>query len=274
MEQYWLYEQIYTDGSKDGKKVSAAALLDGELYQFRLPDNASSFSAELKALDLALSHIQQDAYWRYIIFTDSLSAMQALENERTENPSIVNLLDKIFEICTNANLVFCWLPSHIGTSGNEEADKAVKQALSLDALPYKVSFSDFKPLINVCIQDVWQRSWCDPFNKKNKLFGVKLALGEWLPGLRSNRREEIVLARLRIGHTYLTHSYLLKGEEAPQCVSCNAPLTVEHILIDCKDLAPSRDRFFRVDSLSVLFDTVKFKLIFEYLKDVNLCTKI
>ena len=135
-----------------------------------------------------------------------------------------------FLICTNADLVFCWLPSHVGISGNEEADKAAKEALSLDVLPFKVSYSDFKPLIDVFIQDVWQRSWCDPLNKNNKLFTVMPALCEWLPGLRSNRREEIVSARLRIGHTYLTHSYLLKGEEAPQCVSCNAPLTVEHIL--------------------------------------------
>ena len=34
--------------------------------------------------------------------------------------------------------------------------------LSLDVLPFKVSYSDFKPLINVFIQDVWQISWCDP----------------------------------------------------------------------------------------------------------------
>ena len=112
-ERYCLYEQIYTDGSKDGKKMAAAAVLDGELYQFRLPDNASSFSAELKALDLALSHIQQDACWRSIIFTDSLSAMQALENERTDNQLMVTLLDKISEICTNADIAFCWLPSHM-----------------------------------------------------------------------------------------------------------------------------------------------------------------
>ena len=123
-------------------------MLDGELYQFGLPDNASSFSAQLQAQDLALIHIQQDAYWRYIIFSDSLSAMQALENERTDNPLIVTLLDKISEICDNADLVFCWLPSHIGISGSEEVDKAAKEALSLDVLPFKFSFSNFKPLIN------------------------------------------------------------------------------------------------------------------------------
>ena len=78
-EQYYTHEDIYTDGSKDGEKVASAAILDGELYRFRLPNNSSIFSAELTAIDLALNHIEQDAYWRYIIFTHSLSAMQALE---------------------------------------------------------------------------------------------------------------------------------------------------------------------------------------------------
>ena len=83
-ERYYIYKQIYTDGAKNGNKVASAAVLDGEVYQFRLPNNASSFSAELKALDLALNRIQQDAYWRYIIFTDSLSAMKCSKmRERT-----------------------------------------------------------------------------------------------------------------------------------------------------------------------------------------------
>ena len=82
-EQHYTHEEIYTDGSKDGEKVASAAILDGELYQFRLPNNFSIFSAELKAIDLALNHNEQDAYWRYIIYTDSLSVMQALEGEKT-----------------------------------------------------------------------------------------------------------------------------------------------------------------------------------------------
>ena len=84
-EQYYTHEEMYTDDSKDGEKVASAAILDGESYQFRLPNNSSIFSAELKAIDLALNHIEQDAYLRYIIFTDSLSAMQALEGEKTDN---------------------------------------------------------------------------------------------------------------------------------------------------------------------------------------------
>ena len=273
-EKYYTHEEIYTDGSKDGKKVASAAILDGELYQFRLPNNSSVFSAEIKAIDLALNHIEQDAYWRYIIYTDSLSAMKALEGEKTGNPLVVNLLEKLSRLCERADIVFCWLPSHIGISGNEEADKAAKDALSLEVLSFKVPYNDFKPLINDFLRKVWQQSWSDPANQHNKLFTIKPSLGEWLPGLRTNRREEIIIARLRIGHSYITHSYLLKGEKEPQCIPCNAPLTVKHVLVDCVDLAPTRKRFFDVDSLTTLFDTVKFESIFDFLKEIHLYKKI
>ena len=116
------------------------------------------------------------------------------------------------------------------------------------------------------------QSLSDPANQNNKLFTIKPSLGEWLSGLRTNRREEI-LARLRIGHSYITHSYLLKGEE-PQCIPCNAPFTINHILVDCVDLAPIRKRFFHFDSLTTLFDTVKFESVFDFLKEIHLYKKM
>ena len=89
-------------------------------------------------------------------------------------------------------------------------------------------------------------SWSNPGNQNNKSFTIKPGLGEWLQVLRINRGEEVILARLRIGHSYITHSYLLKGGENPQCIPCNASLTIKHILVDCVDLAPTRQRFFDV----------------------------
>ena len=225
-EQYYTHEEIYTDGSKDGKKFASAAILDGELYQFRFPNNSSIFSVELKAIDLALNHIEQDANWRYVIYTDSLSVMQAFEGEKTDNPLVVSLLEQLSKLCGRADIGFCWLPSHIGISGNEEADKAAKDALSLEILLYKIPCNDFKPLISKFLQNVWQQFWNDPANRNNKLFAIKPGLGEWLPGLRINRREEIILTRLRIGHSHITQSYLLKGEEEPQSIPCNAPLII------------------------------------------------
>ena len=51
-------------------------------------------------------------------------------------------------------------------------------------------------------------------------------IGEYQSVVRNIRKEEVVLARLCLGHTRVTHSYLLQGEEQPQCVGCDAPFTV------------------------------------------------
>jgi hypothetical protein len=37
----------------------------------------------------------------------------------------------------------------------------------------------------------------------------------------------VVILRLRLGHTYLTHGYLLRKELAPVCDTCHVPLTVD-----------------------------------------------
>ena len=151
--------------------------------------------------------------------------------------------------------------------------KLPRTHLLLDVPPFKVPFSHFKPLINSFIHDVWQRSWNDPSNQENKLFAVKRNISEWLPGFRSNRREEII-ARLRIGHTHMTHSYLFKREELPECIPCNTTLSVKHLLVECTDLAPYRDKYFHTHSLETLFDTVKLESLFDFLKELNLFKRI
>lgn len=37
------------------------------------------------------------------------------------------------------------------------------------------------------------------------------------------------------GHTFLTQSYLLSGGSIPDFVACHCELTIEHILVECKD---------------------------------------
>ena len=76
--RYPNFEFIYTDGSKDAGRVAAAAVADQETKTCRLPDQSSIFTAELKAIELALDYIEDLGFWRFIFFTYSKSAMQAL----------------------------------------------------------------------------------------------------------------------------------------------------------------------------------------------------
>ena len=88
-------------------------------------------------------------------------------------------------------------------------------------------FTDRQRYINTFLRQKWQLEWDTAVD--NKLHSIQPTLGHWRGACRPVRREEAVLARVRIGHSYITHSYLLKKEDQPQCVACNSPLTVKHI---------------------------------------------
>ena len=49
---------IYTDGSKDQNKVAAAAVIEHDVFSARLPNEATIFTAEAKAIQLAFEYIK------------------------------------------------------------------------------------------------------------------------------------------------------------------------------------------------------------------------
>ena len=184
----------------------------------------------------------------------------------------MDVLLKHNELAELNRIVFCWLPSHVGIKGNEKADIAAKSALTLNISDLKIPFTDFKPSINTFVHNKWQMSWNAAVF--NKLHSIMPSLGEWQPNYRIDRKEEVTLARLRIGHTFITHSFLLKGEDWPLCIPCQEPFSVKHFLLDCTDFRILRSRFYRVNSLKELFDTVEPVRIFSFLKEIGLYNKI
>lgn len=74
----------------------------------------------------------------------------------------------------NFNIIFCWVPSHIGLTGNERVDTAARDALDLEISDYQIPPLDFRPLINLYITNKWQKK-CDE-NKNNKLYEKKLRI--------------------------------------------------------------------------------------------------
>jgi len=84
-----------------------------------------------------------------------------------------------------------------------------------------------------------------------------------------SRYDSVLINRLRIGHTRLTNSYLLKGENQPECQICRSFLTVKHILIDCTCFGEARQRYLGVDTLKELFENVESRHIVAFIKDTN-----
>ena len=154
---------------------------------------------------------------------------------------------KHHEISSSKTVIYCWIPSHIGIYGNEKVDKNAKESLNLD---------------------FWNET---PFNKLKEIEPI-VNHHRLVPKL--SRREEIVLARLRIGHTRLTHSCLLKREERPYCIGCDTPFTVRHFLLDCADFNRERRSLIQVNNLKDLFKDVSVENILSFLKNINLFNKI
>ena len=239
----------------------------------RIPDGSSVFTAEAKAIDLALDFVNNCTYTdKFVIFSDSLSVLQALNHSSSKNSQIQHLLLKHHETSSSKSVVYCWIPSHIGIYGNEKVDKSAKESLNLEVTDFKIPFNNFKPFINKYVCDKWQTLWDEtPFNKLKE---IEPTVNHHRLVPKLSRREEIVLARLRIGHTRVTHSCLLKREERPYCIGCDTPFTVRHFLLDCADFGRERRSLFQVNNLKDLFKDVSVENILSFLKNVNLFSKI
>ena len=206
-------------------------------------------------------------------FSDSPSVLLSLENNKLDNTLVVNILHKLHLLSTaHKTIFFCWIPSHIGIRGNEAADVAAKESLDFNITASQVPFTDLKPHINSFIANKWQERWSSC--PDNKLFKMKPTLGVWPSGFRNSRKEEVVLSRLRIGHTYFSHSYILRQEDPPECTACQEIYSVRHVLIDCIDLGLIRPRFYTVPDMKTLVDTVSVDRILSFVKEVDLFTKI
>ena len=270
--------EIYTDGSKQEERVGAAAFFPdqpGEAVSARLADGSSIFSAELEGILMAIRKIKkmERRTKNFAIYIDSLSAVDAVKNKCYKNSRLLKIYDLIRNIQSHVYITFVWVPAHVGILGNESVDKIAKSALTKAVRDKQICWSDLKPKINTYLNYTWQNDWDEEIG--NKLHEILPNLKENLPNRTStNRRQETKMSRLRIGHTWLTHCYLLKNEDQPFCYACDSPLTVKHILIECSDFLHTREKYYKVTNLHALFREVNPSHIIEYLKEIGIYGKI
>ena len=241
LEQYREYTPIYIDGSKIDEKVGAASAWEYGTIKTRLPDGCSIFSAEAVALLNALKIINCSQMKKFIIFTDSLSCLESIQNEDFNNSLILNFLEQYTRgVAIGKETILCWVPGHVGIKGNEEADTHAKAALNIsDIKVMDIPYTDFKPVIKEYFQNMWQTRWD---LSTDFLTIISPTIGHKKYNSELTRKEQVVLSRIRIGHTRLTHSYLMSKEEPPQCDYCKTALTVEHIMVDCHKFNNAREQ--------------------------------
>ncbi|GFO00797.1 RNA-directed DNA polymerase from mobile element jockey [Plakobranchus ocellatus] len=181
-EKFSNHYAVFTDGSKLEEKVAAAAYFSenpDRSKATRLRDGASVFSAELEGIALALTEIKKLTKYHknFVIYNDSLSALQAIQSKNFKVIDIRRLYNLIRKFPTYVHISFVWIPAHVGIQGNENVDKLTKGALNRTSTSGKlICYSDLKPKINTYIKSVWQRDW--DAEGANKLHEVLPNLGE------------------------------------------------------------------------------------------------
>ena len=231
---------VFTDGSKSPLRSGFAVLFPDSSFRCRLPAESSVLTTELYAILYALQRLFRYSAVSFTIFTDSQSALSALSSLSSPDPLVTKIQDWLFRFSVRHKKVhFCWVPSHVGVPGNTAVDSLARSAstLSYPSIPL-IPAQDYYPAFRSFLYDRWQSSWSS--FTSNKLRAVKPSISPWAHPCHSHRRWETTLARLRIGHTRLTHSHLMTRSPPPLCPSCNSPYSLSHILLLCPAFASAR----------------------------------
>ncbi|GFO42279.1 RNA-directed DNA polymerase from mobile element jockey [Plakobranchus ocellatus] len=88
------------------------------------------------------------------------------------------------------------------------------------------------------------------------------------------KRETVMHIKLRVGHIWLTLSYLSKNEEQPFCYAWGSLYTVRHILIECSDFQVTRRKCYNVTDICRLFREANPSRIVGYLKELGVYRNI
>ena len=94
-----------------------------------------------------------------MIFSDSLSALQAIGKVKTDHPLLIQIQELLHKInADQKKIVFKWIPGRVGIRGNEAADRAAKKALNNKPTSDLITFFGSKTFnCQICLSSLAKR---------------------------------------------------------------------------------------------------------------------
>ena len=223
---------VVTRGSPQQPEVVAIIKAKGCTF-------TSSYEEEAAAMESALSWTCTNANhhsFTVLFCTDSKSLCEALISS---HPRILSIRNSISSILSS--IFIQWIPGHSSIPGKDLADKAVKEAtlITTDA-PLPISLSSSIQIINETVCNV-------PPTHKRVAAVYKLRSFHQDVKQITNRRYDVLIARLRSGHHPSLKQYLhrLDPSQDPICPICQEEeQDLAHWLHDCPVLSSVRQQVF------------------------------
>ncbi|GBL97498.1 hypothetical protein AVEN_39864-1 [Araneus ventricosus] len=131
--QYNTYIPFFTDGSKTTTRVGCGVVIADVPSSFQLNALCSVLTAELTAIFLALERISDLLEHKFCIYSDSKSALEALSHPQNgTHPLALDILCLLQSLkARDFQILFCWLPGHVGIQGMNWLILLQKQQLLL-----------------------------------------------------------------------------------------------------------------------------------------------
>ena len=148
---------------------------------------------------------------------------EALENGSSSTVTeLEEVKKKLLDISSECRVIIQWTPAHVGTDGNEEADKEANVARTEDQSRVKIGYEAAKKKFRREVNWQWQ---ADDRTEKIYRRGIKR-------GGATNRLEEVLNAQVRSGHCPRTKYYCKRFGEAEDglCEDCGEEEDRDHLL--------------------------------------------
>ena len=239
--------QIYTDGSKDERdRVGTGVFIPEKNIKIakRIPDKLSVYTSEMVAVILGLQWVENVRPDKVVICVDSVSVLLSLQSLKSSREDLLmEIHQSLYRLySTRIKVSFCWVPAHVGIEGNEKADTVAKSSLELiEIMKLPFSKGEAKAILKEEMNKKWQNSW-DSDSKGRTYYNIQKSISAQ-GVMRVNRREEVVMTRLRLDHTGLNKTLFIMGKSnSDKCAECNSIENTEHVLMHCKKYREARIR--------------------------------
>ena len=151
-KESWLEDQFdtqkydicaYTDGSSNELGVGAGIFIwpENEMADYDNPNQnihiplsntTTVFQAEMLAISTAAHLLLHNVNKHIAILSDSLSAIQSLENPEIRTKTKLDCINNINKIAVANQLALIWVPGHSGIQGNERADELANTGAAVE----------------------------------------------------------------------------------------------------------------------------------------------